>query len=352
MPEGPPGKESPFYEALGGGAVSCLVCERRCRLPSGVAGPCKNYKNVGGRLYHVGYGKLSAVELRPIEIKPLFHYWPNSVALTYSNYGCNFYCPWCQNDHLSFAAPPEGAAPTPPPQLAALAAGSGADGLSASFNEPITNLDYVIDATVEARRLGLYSMMVTNMYFTPKSLERAIEAGVDGFSVDVKGCPGMRPLAGVDHNAVLRNAQAAIDRGAHVELVYLVVPGANDSEECYKWVIGRALDLLGPDVPLHINRYFPAHRWRAPPTPVELLLKIKEEAQREGLKFVYVGNLHDPELEATRCPRCGKVLIRRRFYRVTYFGLEREGGRYRCPRCGETIPITGRYVPGRGWPWA
>ena len=88
----PPGKASRFQARTAEGQATCLVCERRCRIPEGGVGACWNFTNVNGTIYPVAYGVLSAVELRPIEIKPLFHYWPNSLALTYSGYGCNFYC--------------------------------------------------------------------------------------------------------------------------------------------------------------------------------------------------------------------------------------------------------------------
>jgi pyruvate formate lyase activating enzyme len=338
-------KPTRLYEPLGDGSAKCLVCERACRLPSGVSGICGNYVNVGGVVYHKGYGRLSAIESRPIEIKPLFHYWPGSTALTYSNYGCNFYCPWCQNDHLSYRKPRGDEEITPPERLVELAIIYGDEGLSASFNEPITNLDYVIDVTEIAVKSGLYSMMVTNMYFTEKSLRAVIDAGVDGFSADIKGCPQMKKaLVGVNHEVVFRNAKLAIDSGAHVEMVYLVITNTNDFEECYEWIIGKHLDYLGPDVPLHVNRYYPAHRWMEPPTPIEKLMEIRDYALKQGLKYVYVGNVWDPTLESTKCPRCGRILIYRSGYRVLEFKLDRSNEKYKCPRCGELIPIRGQYI--------
>ncbi|PUA32320.1 MAG: hypothetical protein B7O98_06575 [Zestosphaera tikiterensis] len=98
-------KNSKLYETVNEGVIKCLVCERRCLLTPGRKGVCRNYLNVEGRLEHLGYGRLSAVKSRPIEVKPLFHYWPGSTALTYSTWGCNFYCPWCQNFYLSFNHP-------------------------------------------------------------------------------------------------------------------------------------------------------------------------------------------------------------------------------------------------------
>ncbi|RLE59313.1 MAG: radical SAM protein [Thermoprotei archaeon] len=330
--------------------IECEVCENRCRIPLGKTGICGNYKNIDGSLYHVGYGKISAVESRPIEIKPLFHYWPNSTALTFSNLGCNFHCPWCQNYHLSFRRPRESDPVTSPEALVEKALQSRDEGLCASFNEPTTNYDYLIDVFTFGHRKGLYATMVTNGYLTHKALEELIEVGADGWSIDIKGCPQMREkkiLPHVDHEKVYRNAKRILDLGGHVEMVYLVVTDANDHEECYKWIIGKHVDMLGPEVPLHVNRYYPVHKWIMPPTPLEKLEKIADYARREGIEHVYIGNTGQAEHETTRCPRCGKTLIVRRRYRVTYFDLDLDEGRYRCPRCGHHIPIRGRYISGK-----
>ncbi|MEM4036137.1 MAG: radical SAM protein [Fervidicoccaceae archaeon] len=340
--------EARLWRSLGEREIECEVCEKRCRISIGRLGACGNYANEGGRLVNVGYGRLSAVESRPIEIKPLFHYWPNSTSTTFSFWGCNFYCPWCQNFHLSFRRPKIDDPLTLPEDLIREAMKSGDEGLCASFNEPIVGLDYLLDLGESAKRRGLYLTLVTNGYFTERALDLLIEAGYDGFSIDIKGCPSMRrSLTTVDHSIVYRNAKRALDSGAHVEMVYLVVTNTNDSEECVEWIIGRHLDLLGPEVPLHVNRYYPAHFWREPPTPLRRLLEISDRARREGIEFVYVGNVGDPELETTRCPRCDKALIARRNYRVTFFGLEEAQGRYRCPRCGRPVPIRGKYVAKR-----
>ncbi|MEM3371965.1 MAG: radical SAM protein [Candidatus Korarchaeum sp.] len=325
--------------------VRCLVCERGCLLAEGRKGSCGNYANVGGKLYHTGYGKLSYLESRPIEIKPLFHYWPGSTALTYSNYGCNFYCPWCQNHEISFSWPPERAREFSPSELVALAKVRGDYGISASLNEPATNFDFVLDASELASRDGLYSMVVTNGYLTLEALRELIRAGVDGWSIDIKGCPEMaakRLLPHVNHEVIFRNAREVLGAGGHVEMVYLVVTGANDSEGCFDWILDKHISYLDPEVPLHINRYFPANRWREPQTGVSLLLELRRRAMEEGLSFVYVGNLFSPELESTYCPSCGKLLMRRQFNRLTFVRLTHDGGSWRCPSCGRGIPVRGK----------
>ncbi len=331
-----------LFQPLDNGAIKCLVCERQCVIPIGGKGVCGNYANIDGELIHVGYAKISAVESRPIEIKPLFHYWPNSTALTFSGWGCNFYCPWCQNHFLSFRHPQPNDPEIPPKKLVEQALRNGDQGLCASFNEPTTLFDYLIDVFELGKRHGLYGTIVTNGYLTPKAIEMLVEAGVDGWSIDIKGCPGMKVLSYVDHEKVFRNAKLVKDLGGHVEMVYLVVTDVNDHEECYKWIIEKHLDYLGPETPLHINRYYPAHLWHKPPTPLHKLMEIANYAKRMGIEYVYIGNVHDPELETTKCPKCGKVLIYRRWYRVEAVTLSYSDGRYRCPRCGREVPIKGK----------
>ena len=334
-------REAKLYERIGGSSLRCLVCERRCVIEVGREGVCRNYRNVGGRLIHVGYGVLSAVESRPIEVKPLFHYWPNSTALTFSGYGCNFYCPWCQNHHLSFSKLPDKPEIVPPERLVENALRRGDEGLCASFNEPATLFDYLLDLFELGRKHGLYGVLVTNGYFTEKALDLLIEASADGFSIDIKGCPAARAaLTSIDHLKVFRNARRILDLGGHVEMVYLVVTGYNDSEECARWVFETHLDYLGQSIPIHINRYYPANFWRRPSTSLDKLLRFRELARSLGIEYVYVGNVGYPDLESTRCPRCGKMLIERSGYRVTYFRLD-DG---RCPRCGYRITLRGGYV--------
>ena len=324
-------------------SVRCLVCPRSCILKKGARGFCRNRANVDGTIYVYTYGLLSAVESRPIEIKPFFHYWPGSTALTFSGWGCNFRCPWCQNFHLSWEEPrPEFSVYMDPGELVKTAIRYGDEGICASFNEPGIHLEYVVDSAEKARAKGLYATMVTNGYLTTKALDKLIDAGVDGFSMDIKGCPDTySKLLAADPDIVIKNAKRIKDRDAHVEMVFLVVPGANDSEECVEWVLSRLMDYLGPDTPIHINRYYPANRWREPPTRIQLLESIARKARDMGFDFVYIGNTGIPEHEETRCPRCGKVLVTRVNYRVISYNIANDK---RCPRCGYRIPVKGRPV--------
>lgn len=333
-----------FQKPLGGGVVECGVCERRCRIPPGGRGACGNRVNLDGTLYNIGYGLLSALESRPIEIKPFFHFWPGSTAMTFSGYGCNMYCPWCQNYHLSFNKPdPKLHSYTLPEKVVEKALAYRDEGVCASFNEPTIHLEYLLDVFTLASKKGLYSTIVSNGYMSIESLKAMANAGLDALNIDIKGCPETYSshLHRLDPKIVFRNAVKALEIGLHVEMVFLVVTGANDEDDCIDWVLRNHVELLGEEVPLHVNRYYPAYKYLKPPTDIDLLVKIYNKAKSMGIKYVYVGNIWDPSYEATYCPSCGETLI----YRLHYRSLDvRLGTNNSCPKCGQKIPIRGKIV--------
>ncbi len=323
--------------------IQCLICERRCVLADGLMGFCWNYVNINGKLYNLAYGMISALEPRPIEIKPLFHYYPNSIALTFSGWGCNFRCPWCQNYHLSWSKPlVEASLIIEPDKLIEYAVKTDVHGLCASFNEPTIQPEYLVDIGLASRGKNLYLTVVTNGYMSLNTLKSLLEAGYTGFSIDIKGCPETyRKYLSADPTIVFRNAKYILDNGGHVEMVYLMVTKANDWGECIEWIIDNHIKYLDEDTPLHINKYYPAFKYREEPTSFSKLLSAYNKARKAGIKYVYIGNIIQEEYQDTICPKCGKKLIIRRNYRVVSWNLTPD---YRCPRCGYRIRIFGRYI--------
>jgi len=94
---------------------------------------------------------------------------------------------------------------------------------------------------------------------------------------------------------------------------------------------------LGEDTPVHFTRFYPHYKMLdLPPTPFETLMKAFNIAKEEGLKFVYLGNVHHGDYENTYCPNCGNLLIERFGFNAVIKGLEKD----RCERCGEKINIV------------
>ncbi|RLG42211.1 MAG: AmmeMemoRadiSam system radical SAM enzyme [Thermoproteota archaeon] len=336
-------RNAPLYDSMGRDVV-CKVCERRCRIPPSKRGFCGTKINIDGSLYTLVYGDLSAMESRPIEIKPFYHYWPGSSAMTISTWSCNFRCPWCQNWHLSRRLPDPSTATYVAPELVIERAKRAGDrGICVSFNEPTMLFEYSLDLFRLAKGEGMYCCFVSNGYMTEEALKMLCSSGMDGLKIDIKG--GERAykefVGSADWRVPWRNAKLALTLGIHVEIVYLIVPGVNDSEEDITLAVEMHLRELGPDVPLHFTRYFPAHLYAEPPTPIEKLEYARNMAMEAGINFVYIGNVLGHEGENTYCPDCGKLLIKRFGPRVVEFHLTEEK---ECPRCGRHIPIRGELM--------
>mgnify|MGYP001191899290 FL=1 len=331
-------KTSPFYKNINK-KIQCTLCERRCKLSNREQGTCKVRFNKNGKLYTLTYGRLSAIESRPIEIKPFYHYWPGSTSLTIATYSCNFSCPWCQNYHLSRSLP-KGAPYTPPRAIVEKALINHDEGLCLSFQEPTLLTEYAIDLFKIGRKHKLYACYVSNGYMTIEALEALIDAGLTGLNIDIKGGKDVYKeyCGGINVYKILRNVKKALKEGVHVEIVNLVVTGVNEND--IDWVIKNHLKFAGEDTPLHFTRYYPRYKFTNPATRIGLLEEAVKKAQREGIKHVYIGNVPGHRFEHTYCPECGKLLIRRFSYRILDYGIE-DG---KCPECGQKIKIYGRYI--------
>ncbi len=305
------------------GKAVCYLCHNICQIEAGDSGFCGARYFDGRELITKSYGILSAIENRPMEIKPLYHFYPGSYALTFSTYSCNLNCPWCQNWHLSKEREFRGHF-VEPEKLVEMAIAKRSQGLCASFNEPTILFEYLLDVFILAKKKGLHTSMVSNGYMTPAALRELSEV-LDAINIDVKGDEEVYGLIGKRGSlkGVWRNVKLCLDLGIHVEVVHLVVSGLNDSMEKFEEILKCMERYAESYVPLHINRYFPAYRYALPPTSVEFLYKARDRA-KEVLEFVYVGNVGGHE--DTYCPACGRLLIERR----GAVNVHMEGNRCRC----------------------
>jgi len=332
-------REARFYEKARGNVVTCLTCERRCRIGDGSRGFCGTRVNAGGVLYTIVYGDISSISANPIEKKPFFHFHPGTLALTVGTWSCNFACQWCQNFHISRVQPDlRRANYVSPEEFLEIAWRSGCSGTSISFNEPTLLLEYSLDLFPLAKNMGFYNTYVSNGYMTIQALEALAKAGLDAIKIDVKGDNEVyeKYCGGVKDEIVWRNARTAKELGLHVEIVNLVIPGVNDDDECLRQIVNKHIKELGPDVPIHFTRYHPEYKFNAPPTPVKTLERARELARSMGVLFPYIGNVPGHKYENTWCPQCGELLIKR-------FGFEIVSSRITadntCPRCGFKIPL-------------
>lgn len=341
--------ESILYEKLSGARVRCGVCQRRCLISEGKMGYCHTRLNSKGRLYTLVYGEVSAQHIAPIEIKPLFHFYPNSRAFSLGTLSCNFRCIGCQNWHIAHSDPGVGRTEyVSPEESVRLARQYNCQGLSWTYNEPTIWLEYTIDGARLAKEEGLYTTYVTNGFMTPEALDR-IGPYLDAFRVDIKGFRNdfYREIANVGaFKGILEVTKRAKERWEmHVEVVTNIIPGYNDDEGQLRDIARWIRDDLGEDTPWHVTRFIPHLKLsNLPPTPVETLESARQMGMEEGLRFVYLGNVPGHPGENTYCYSCGKSIIERHNWMVLSFSIEKG----KCRYCGVKIPIVGHYVGVKG----
>jgi pyruvate formate lyase activating enzyme len=325
------------------GKVRCLVCERRCLLVEGGLGWCRTRVNRAGVLYTLTYGAVSSLARNPVEKKPFYHFYPGSSTLTAGSWSCNFGCPWCQNWDISKAAPPQTGRLVSPEDFVSEAVSQGCRGTSISFNEPTLSFEWSFDVFRIARARGLYNTFVTNGYMTAAALAELARAGLDAVNVDIKGDAAAvwRYGRGVHAERIWERCHQARALGLHLEITQLVIPGVNDDDAALSGIARRIAADLGPETPWHVSGYFPAFRFTAPATPVATLERAIRLGRREGLQYLYIGNVASHRYDNTYCPGCSALLVERHGLKL----VRNELVGNRCPRCQ-------REIAGVGWDWA
>jgi pyruvate formate lyase activating enzyme len=326
--------EASYYEVIkpedGGVAnkVRCRICPHNCLIVPDKTGICRQRKNVNGKLYLLNYGKVTSVNLDPIEKKPLYHFYPASRIISFGTNGCNLSCLFCQN--WSISQEDAGTEDMSPEEAVKIAQRQKSDGIAYTYNEPLMWYEFVRDCAKLAREAGLKNVLVTNGFINPEPFAELLPY-IDALNIDIKS---IRPefykkLCKASLEQVLETAKMARKR-AHVEITNLVIPQENDTEEDFRKISEWIAENLGKNTPLHFSAYYPTYKLNNPPTPPSTLMKAYEIG-REYLDYVYLGNVNVEKGRDTFCHKCQARLIQRIGYDVKILKLTRDG---KCGNCG------------------
>lgn len=330
--------EARWWETLPDGRIHCYLCPRHCRIGEGQAGFCFIRKNVGGVLYNLGYAQPAALQIDPIEKKPLNHFMPGARILSMGTAGCNMGCFFCQNWDISKSKSDQvHSVHMTPRDVVETAIEHRCPALAFTYNEPTIWAEYVIDIARAAHAAGLKTVMVTNGYITREALSDVYQH-IDAANVDLKAftesfygkttLTHLQPV--LDTLKTLRH-----ETGVWFEITNLMIPGLNDAADETRALCGWVLENLGDDVPLHFTAFHPDFKLRdRPPTPPETLHQARRIAMDMGLKFVYEGNIYS-EGANTICPGCKRAVVKRWWHKVSGLRITPEG---LCEFCGARIP--------------
>jgi pyruvate formate lyase activating enzyme len=329
--------EGRWWDPMSGDRVHCYLCPRHCHIGEGQSGFCFIRVNQGGKLYSLGYAAPAALQIDPIEKKPLNHFLPGTRVFSMGTAGCNMGCFFCQNWDISKSKQDQvRSTHMPPKDVVALAKEHGCPSIAFTYNEPTIWGEYVVDICHAAREQGIKTVMVTNGYITREAFHDIYDH-VDAANVDLKAfTEGFYGRITLTHLQPVLEMLRWLKRETNVwfEITNLLIPTLNDDSGEVRRLADWVMENLGPDVPLHFTAFHPDFKLQDKPrTPPETLHLAHRIAREAGLHFVYEGNIHGGAKD-TLCPGCGAILIRRSWHAV----IENRMKNGCCSDCGCAIP--------------
>ncbi len=336
-----------YWHALDDGRIQCDLCPRYCKLHEGQRGLCFVRARVEDQIVLTTYGRSSGFCIDPIEKKPLAHFLPGTPVLSFGTAGCNLACGYCQNWDISKSRETDRLLDQASPETIAEAAlRMGCRSVAYTYNDPVVFHEYAIDVAKACRARGVKNVAVTAGYVCPEP-RAEFYAWMDAANVDLKSFneETYKRHTGAHLEPVLDTLKyIRHETDVWLEVTTLLIPGLNDSDEELTAMADWMARELGPEVPWHFSAFHPDYRMLdRPPTPPATLRRAREIAMRAGMNYVFTGNIHDPDGQATYCPDCGATLIGRDGYALTMWGLDGQG---HCLRCGTACAGVFEAEPG------
>lgn len=318
--------------------VQCRLCNHFCRFKPGDFGKCGVRLNQDGVLMTLVFERVAAINVDPIEKKPLFHFQPGTRSFSLGTMGCNFSCTFCQNDSLSQTPKTTGRVSgeqVSPEQLVNMAVSRQCSSISYTYSEPSVFFELMSETCLRAREKGLTNVLISNGFMSRECLQ-GLRPLVDGINVDLKSYRNdfYREYCGGSLKPVLANLKAIKEMGWWLEVTTLFIPGLNDKEQEMKNLASFVVRELGPETPWHISRFHPCYKMQdRGSTPVSTLEKAYLAGKEAGLEYVYLGNVPGHVSESTHCPKCDQVVLRRTGFSIRKTGLKQG----KCSKCGAEI---------------
>lgn len=330
-----------FYKKLDDNKVQCYLCRHECVIADGKTGICAVRENKEGKLHSLVYGKVVSINIDPIEKKPLYHFLPGTDTYSLATVGCNFKCEHCQNYDISQMPRDKRTIVGErfsPREILRDAMAQGCKSISYTYTEPTIFFEYAYDIAKLANKEGLKNIFVTNGYIGEEPL-RTIAPYLDAANIDLKAFTEefYRKICGAKLEPLLKSIRLYKELGIWIEITTLIIPDLNDSEKELRQ-IAKFVKGLGKETPWHVTAFYPTYKlMKKPPTPAETLQMARKIGLKEGLRYVYEGNIPGTEGGNTYCYKCEDLLIRRYGFNV----LENKIKNSKCPECGTKIDGIG-----------
>lgn len=324
--------------------IQCLACSHYCKIKPNSTGVCGIRLNNNGHLELLTHGKPVAINLDPIEKKPLFHFLPGSQIFSFGTFGCNFRCAFCQNWDISQFPKfnkdfqiiiKEVKKEWPPEKIVEYCLKNNIPSIGYTYNEPTVFIEYCYDTMVLAKKHNLKNVFVSNGYQSKETI-KAIAPYLDAINIDLKSFNEQfyQKICGAKLEVVLENIKKFHQLKIWLELTTLVIPTENDSEKELEQ-IAEFIAKIDINIPWHLSRFFPAYQMDGyPPTNIQTLQTAYEIGRDKKLNFIYLGNVIGEKFENTYCPNCNTLLIERFGYETKITSEFKNG---QCLKCNTKI---------------
>ncbi len=321
-----------YYKTLNDNTIQCLLCRHYCKLKEEQTGICGVNKNENGKLKNLVYNHPSALNIDPVEKKPLYHFLPGSKILSIGTVGCNFRCPFCQNWQISQTNKIDENVVVTPNDMAKLVEDYQCDGVAYTYNEPSIFYPYAKDIGKSVAIKGAKNIFVTDGFESVEEIEDM--DWLDAANIDLKSFNKeyyKKVLKG-DLDAVLDTIQRMHNKGIWIEITTLLIEGENDSTEELE-NMAKFIANVDKDIPWHLSAFHPDYKMLDKnATQIETLKRAYDIGKKYGLNYIYFGNVDVPDI--TYCPKCGYDVVVRNRYEVVKNKITNEGT---CPKCDTKI---------------
>lgn len=309
-----------LWEKVGEDSLKCQLCAHACQIKEGKCGICGVRVNKRGELVSLVNDVVTAVQIDPVEKKPLYHFLPGTKTFSIGSAGCNFHCRFCQNDSIAHVTPRStlSGRRLTPETIVRLAVENRTPSVSFTYNEPTVFFELAYSAAGLAKAQGLKTILVSNGFMSPEYLQ-SMSRRIDAANIDLKGFTDdfYRKYCGGRLQPVLDNLITIKRMGWWLEVTTLLIPGVNDSPAEVAAIADFIKDNLGVETPWHISAFHGAAEMRDhPATPIAKLEAAYNTGKDRGLEYVYIGNVRITTGQDTLCPTCGARLIERRGFRA------------------------------------
>ncbi|AFL67379.1 AmmeMemoRadiSam system radical SAM enzyme [Sulfurospirillum barnesii] len=321
------------YFKTEGSRLVCLLCAHYCRLKEGQCGICGVNKRVGMHIENLVYAHPVVLHVDPVEKKPLYHFLPDTRALSLGTIGCNFVCPFCQNWRISQEKNLHTKEYVAPMNVVEMALKYDCASIAYTYNEPTIFYPYAHDIALLAHKSGIKNIFVSNGFASHEVMDDMVGI-MDSVNIDLKSFNHdyYKKVLGGNLETVLENLKYFKRNDIWLEITTLIVPTKNDSDEELGAIASFIAKELGNETPWHISAFHPDyHEQGLPSTSIETLKRAEAIGYKAGLKHIYLGNVGREN--PTRCATCNAVLIERRGFEV----MENHLVEGHCPTCNTKL---------------